>query len=94
MSGDGLASATLAVKTKSPFAAGVPVIAPVPELSESPSGNLPSVIVQVRVPDPPSAAIVYEYAVPFTTGGSDCVATLSLMRLIVRENSRSAGVPP
>jgi hypothetical protein len=53
------ASATLAVKLDVPAAEGVPVMAPVDALRESPVGNAPAEIDQVNAPVPPVAVIVW-----------------------------------
>jgi hypothetical protein len=57
-------SVTLKVSEAVPAAVGVPAMTPVEELSESPAGRVPDVMLQVSGDVPPLAANVCEYGVP------------------------------
>jgi hypothetical protein len=66
-------SVTRNVKLLGPTVFGVPVIAPVPAFRFSPSGRDPTDTDQVRLPVPPVAVAVFEYAVPTVPPGNEVV---------------------
>ena len=63
-------SVAVTVKVKVAALDGVPVDAPLVELSASPPGNAPAVIEKVTVPVPPVALIVCAYVIPTVPLGS------------------------
>src|SRR4029077_3791396 len=75
--GQPLLSVAGVVKLKVPNVVGVPVMAPVAGLSDSPAGSTPLDTANVYGPVPPEAVIVWLYAVPTTPLGS--VAGLTVM---------------
>ena len=62
-------SVALAVKLDVPAVVGVPVIAPVDELSDRPAGRVPDEMDQARAPVPPVAARVWLYAMLIVSAG-------------------------
>lgn len=71
-------SVTLAVKFEVPAVVGVPVIAPLDVLSDSPAGRLPDEMAHVKGEVPPLRASVWLYAVPTVPFGRLDVVIVSV----------------
>ena len=62
-------SVAMIVKLNEPDAVGVPLIAPVATLNDSPAGRLPADTLSVTVPVPPVAVTDWLYAEPIVAAG-------------------------